>query len=180
MFENGAQDNAGAWICHEFPKIHWIRSNHQTYGYMGQGNGVGPYVWRPHPKNNQGQHRWAEIHIMRNHGALGELYPYRFKGNGFLEGGGTIPWLALVNKGLHDPDQPSWGGWSGRFTATKQKNVWSRHGDIKADEAANADFYVYTESSDDWTDPESGIRYDNEFAPVWRCCWRRFVHAGRA
>jgi len=171
VFENGAQDNAGAWICHEFPTIHWIRSNHQTYGYMGQGNGVGPHVWKPYPKTNQGQHRWAEQHIMHNHGSLGALYPYRFKGNGFLEGGGTIPWLGLVNKGLYDTGQPSWGGWSGRFTAAKQKNVWSRHKDVKADEQKSTDFYVYTESSDNWTDPESGIRYANEFTPVWR--WRR-------
>ena len=112
VFENGAQDNAGAWICHEFPSIHWIRSNHQTYGYMGQGNG-------------------------------------------FLEGGGTIPWMGLVNKGLYDPEQPSWGGWSGRFTAAKQKNVWSRHKAIKADEAKSADFYTYTETTDTWIDPDS-------------------------
>jgi hypothetical protein len=171
VFENGAQDNAGAWICREFGGIHWVRSNHQTYGYMGQGNGVGPYVWQPYPWDNQGQHRWAEQHIMRNHGALGAQYPYRFKGNGFLEGGGTIPWLGLVNNGLYDIDQPSWGGWSGRFTATKQKNVWSRHGDIRKDEETYGDFYTYTEVSDRWTDPESGIEYYNDFAPVWR--WRR-------
>ena len=30
---------------------------------------------------------------------------------------------------------------------------------------------MYTEVRDDWTDPESGIRYTNEFTPVWR--WRR-------
>jgi len=171
VFENGAQDNAGAWICREFPAIHWIRSNHQTYGYMGQGNGVGPYVWQPYPRDNQGQHRWAERNVMRGHGALGAVYPYRFNGNGFLEGGGTIPWLGLVNKGLYDIDQPSWGGWSGRFTATKQKNVWSRHKDIKRDEETYGDFYLYTEVSDRWTDPASGIEYDDEFAPVWR--WRR-------
>jgi hypothetical protein len=171
VFENGAQDNAGSWICREFPAIHWIRSNHQTYGYMGQGNGVGPHAWQPYPRDNQGQHRWAEQHIMRNHGALGVLYPYRFKGNGFLEGGGTIPWLGLVNKGLYDIDQPSWGGWSGRFTATKQKNIWSRHDDIRKDEETYGDFYAYAEVSDRWTDPESGIEYYNKFTPVWR--WRR-------
>ena len=155
VFENGAQDNAGAWICREFPAIHWIRSNHQTYGYMGQGNGVGPYVWQPYPRDNQGQHRWAERNVMRGHGALGAVYPYRFNGNGFLEGGGTIPWLGLVNKGLYDIDQPSWGGWSGRFTATKQKNVWSRHKDIKRDEETYGDFYLYTEVSDRWPGPST-------------------------
>jgi len=176
VFENGAQDNCGAWICHEFPAVHWIRSNHQTYGYMGQaGSGAkvaaGPYCWEPHPRDHQGQHRWAEIHIMRNHGPLGELYPYRFNGNGFLEGGGTIPWMGLVNRGLYDVDQPAWGGWSGRFTREKQKNVWSRHQSVKVDEEKYGDFYAYTEDTDRWVDPADGTVYENEFAAVWR--WRR-------
>jgi hypothetical protein len=175
VFENGAQDNCGAWICHEFPAIHWIRSNHQTYGYMGQANSrepaAGPYCWKPHPRTHQGQHRWAETHIMRNHGPLGRLYPYRFGGNGFLEGGGTIPWLGLVNKGLYDVDHPSWGGWSGRFTSRKQRNVWSRHGSVRRDETRYGDFFAYTEAADTWKDPDDGTVYDDIFAPVWR--WRQ-------
>ncbi len=83
VFENGAQDNCGAWICHEFPSIHWIRSNHQTYGYMGQApnreRAAGPYCWKPFPRTHQGQHRWAETHIMRNHGAIGRLVPVPFR-----------------------------------------------------------------------------------------------------
>ena len=35
VFENGSQDNSGAWIASEFPGIHWIRSNYQTYAYGG-------------------------------------------------------------------------------------------------------------------------------------------------
>ena len=27
VFENGAQDDAGAWICSKFPDIEWVRSN---------------------------------------------------------------------------------------------------------------------------------------------------------
>lgn len=175
VFENGAQDNCGAWICHEFPSIHWIRSNHQTYGYMGQATqkeaAAGPYNWKPYPRTHQGQHRWVEEHIMRGHGALGELYPYRFKGNGFVEGGGTVPWMGLVNKGLYSINHPSWGGWSGRFTATKQKNVWSRHNSVNRDEKTYGDFYVYTETIDRWIDPDDDVVYENEFTAVWR--WRQ-------
>jgi hypothetical protein len=149
--------------CNEFHLVRSIVAPGQSrYGIadVGDGNGVGPYVWQPYPRDNQGQHRWAEQHIMRNHGPLGELYPYRFKGNGFLEGGGTIPWLGLVNKGLFDMSQPAWGGWSGRFTAKKQKNVWSRHGDVRADEEQYGDFFVYTEDKDAWTNPEDGVVFD--------------------
>ncbi len=41
----------------------------------------------------------------------------------FIEGGGTIPWLRLVSQGLTDPSEPSWGGWSGRYTSKKVLNV---------------------------------------------------------
>jgi hypothetical protein len=175
VFENGAQDNCGAWICHEFPGIHWIRSNHQTYGYMGEsrdrGKAAGPWCWKPFPRTHQGQHRWAEQNIMNGHGAIGALYPYRFGGNGFVEGGGTIPWLGLVNKGLYDADHPSWGGWSGRFTRVKQEYVWSRHNSVKEDEQTYGKFAMYTEAVDSWTDLDDGTVYENEFAAVWR--WRR-------
>lgn len=183
VFENGAQDNCGAWICHEFPAVHWIRSNHQTYGYMGQSRNpndpAGPYCWQPYPDTHPGQHAWAETHIMKGHGALGTLYPYRFGGKGFLEGGGTIPWIGLVNTGLYDVDHPHWGGWSGRFTRTKQKNVWSRHRSVRRDEEGYGDFFAYTETADTWTDPSDGTVYDNAYAPVWR--WRRaMLHNCRA
>ncbi len=179
VFENGAQDNSGAWICHEFPKILWVRSNHQTYAYGGPAfdgkstRGLGPHTWQPHPCSPEGQHLWAREHIQTGHGALGALYPDRRFGKrlAYLEGGGTIPWLGLVNKGLYDTDHPSWGGWSGRFTAEKVKNVWSRHKDVRADEEKYGGFSVHTEAADAWTDPDTGTRYENEFVPVWR--WRR-------
>jgi len=174
VFENGAQDNCGAWICHEFPAVHWIRSNHQTYGYMGQSGHpdkpAGPYCWQPYPRTHPGQHQWAEAHIMRGHGPLGALYPYRFGGKGFLEGGGTIPWMGLVSRGLYDVDHPHWGGWSGRFTRTKQPNVWSRHASVRRDETTYGPFACYTEDADRWTDPADGTVYEGPFAPVWR--WR--------
>ena len=30
IYENGFQEDAGTWICHEFPEIHWICSNYQA------------------------------------------------------------------------------------------------------------------------------------------------------
>ncbi|MFZ5830470.1 MAG: nucleoside hydrolase-like domain-containing protein [Planctomycetota bacterium] len=184
VFENGAQDNAGAWICHEFPTIHWIRSNYQTYAFGGPGGrdgnvrqGLGPHFWKPYEYSAEGQHDWLKEHVRTGHGALGDLYPERRFGVGlaFMEGGGTVPWLGLVNKGLSDVDQPSWGGWSGRFSAEKVANVWSRHADIKRDEQRSAPFAVYREVSDVWTDPESGQTFHGDYVPVWR--WRPATYA---
>jgi hypothetical protein len=121
-----------------------------------------------------GQHQWALEHIKGNHGPLGKLWPIRQFGNGrvsFLEGGGTIPWLGLVNKGLFDIEHPHWGGWSGRLSREKVRNYWSKHSDIKVDEKKVAPFSVYKEVADQWTDPDTGKIYKDIYTPVWR--WRR-------
>jgi len=185
IFENGAQDNAGAWICANFPNIHWIRSNYQTYCYGGPSNdgvadnkgkfsNLGPYTWEPYAYSEIGQHQWALQHIKGDHGPLGRLWPIRQFHDGcisFLEGGGTIPFLGLVNKGLFSIDHPHWGGWSGRFTRDKVENYWSKHSSVKVDEEDNAPFYLYAEAADHWIDPETGDEYNDHFTPVWR--WRR-------
>ena len=172
VFENGSQDNAGAWICANYPDIHWIRSNFQTYCFGGPGRGeIGPNVWEPYEYSTVGQHQWLLKHVIANHGPFGNYYPLRqFHRGGvsFSEGGGTIPWLGLVNKGLFDINQPHWGGWSGRFSREKIKNFWSRHADIKVDEETYGDFYVYGEASDRWVNPDDGTVYDNDFAPIFR------------
>ncbi len=184
VFENGAQDNAGAWICANYPDIHWVRSNYQTYCYGGPSvrgklkkYQVGPHTWEPYEYSFLGQHHWALDHIKVNHGWLGKTWPLRIMGAGsihFLEGGGTIPWLGLVHQGLWDINQPHWGGWSGRFTREKVKNEWSRHKDIQVDEEKYGDFYLFTEAADNWVDEESDVHYHNEFAPIWR--WRRAMY----
>jgi hypothetical protein len=185
VFENGAQDDAGAWICTRYPDIHWIRSNYQTYCYGGPGfdsmNGredddinLGPHTWQPYEYSGVGQHQWLLEH-KGNH--LGKHYPLRHHRNGYLaylEGGGTIPWLGLIHRGLSDRMQPHWGGWSGRFSREKIKNVWSRHQSVKESELNYDDFYLFTEDSDEWTDPETGSTYNNIYAPVWR--WRRAMY----
>lgn len=185
VYENGAQDNSGAWICHHYPDVHWIRSNYQTYCYGGpafegdrDGTGtmlkLGPHTWQPFAYSPLGQHQWAMEHIMTSHGAFGLYWPMRVFPKGqihFVEGGGTIPWLCLVNRGLSDIDHPWWGGWSGRFTMEKTKNYWSKHESVRQDEQAYDPFYTFGEASDSWINAADGIQYDERFAPVWR--WRQ-------
>ncbi|NND06407.1 MAG: DUF1593 domain-containing protein [Saprospiraceae bacterium] len=184
VFENGAQDNAGAWICSKYPDIHWIRSNYQTYCYGGpmprtaeklqvKGLKKGPLTWHPYAYSDLGQHQWTLEHVIAGHGSLGAYYPLRMMGNRlfFLEGGGTIPWLGLVNQGLYSVDHLSWGGWSGRFTAEKVPNIWSRYERIQKDEESYGPFNLYTEVADHWVDPVTDSVYHNVFAPVYR--WRQ-------
>ncbi|TWT68365.1 nucleoside hydrolase-like domain-containing protein [Crateriforma conspicua] len=192
VFENGAQDNSGAWICAEFPDIHWIRSNYQTYAYGGPGGdgkkdnrgsrqSLGPYTWKPYEYSGLGQHHWALDHIKSDNGPLGVAWPLRqFSGGrlSFLEGGGTVPWLGLVNKGLFSIDHVNWGGWSGRFDPQKTSNDWSKHRSVRDDEQTGRPFKVYAEAEDHWIDPETGEDFSGIFAPVWRfrrATWNDFA-----
>ncbi|MEM9365678.1 MAG: nucleoside hydrolase-like domain-containing protein [Planctomycetota bacterium] len=175
VFENGAQDNSGAWIVHHYPKIAWHRSNHQTYGYGGPGGESsiqGPYTWEPYERTPDGQNEWAQRHIMVGHGALGAVFPPREMHGRlhFLEGGGTIPWMGLVNQGLTDPERLHWGGWSGRFSRTRHRNIYSRHKDIRSDEQAYGDFLMFEADSEvtSWTDPVHGETFSSRYVPVWR------------
>jgi hypothetical protein len=186
VFENGSQDNAGAWICSQFPDIYFIRSNYQTYCYAGdpanndveidhEGNmkEMGPNYWQPYEYSGIGQHQWLLENVIGNHGPFGKYYPLRQNGSGkinFMEGGGTIPWLGLMQKGFYSIDHPNWGGWSGRFTKEKKENYWSRHLDIRKDEKQNAPFYTFVEDVDKWIDPRNGDVYHSIFTPVYR--WR--------
>jgi len=175
VFENGAQDNSGAWITEHYPKIAWHRSNHQTYAYGGPGGNdgsiQGPYTWEPYERTAVGQHEWAKQHIMADHGALGECFPPRLMGRlHFLEGGGTIPWMCLVNRGLADPEHLEWGGWSGRFSHSRHQNVYSRHQDVRRDEQNYGDFAMFEADSETeiWTDPVHGETFSSHYVPVWR------------
>jgi len=170
VYENGSQDNGGAWIVNNFPDIHWRRSNGQTYQYMGS---LDPYCWEPFPKTADGQHEWANEHIQKDHGPLGKFYPDRkFGGKTWtLEGGGTTPWLGLINQGLYNPDHQNWGGWGGRFSK-ERRNVWSGYDDIRGDEqAAYHSVMVYDVVSDIWRDPVYSKEYNSIGTPVFR--WRR-------
>ncbi|WP_299668708.1 nucleoside hydrolase-like domain-containing protein [uncultured Polaribacter sp.] len=183
VFENGAQDNAGAYICKQYPAIHWIRSNYQTYSYGGPKSPpesstleIGPHFWGEYDYSYSGQNDWLIENVMKHHGSLGALYPERRFGKkmGFMEGGGTVPWIGLVNKGLFDINHPSWGGWGGRYSSKKQADVWSRHQSVRVDEIKYAPFYAHNDVSDSWFNKKDKQTYNNNFVPVWR--WREAMY----
>jgi hypothetical protein len=154
VYDDAGQDNAGAWICNQFPKIIWCRNRKQVFSlYCGgkhrEAEVKGPYTWEPYTKNAQGQHDWADEHVKKDHGPLGALYPDRFGRKGGLEGGGTTSWIGLANKGLYDPEHITWGGWGGRFTAEKQLNVPARYESFL--EEPYKPFFMFTETTDDFT-----------------------------
>jgi hypothetical protein len=185
VYEDYGQDDAGAWICHNFPDILWIRSLDQVFGLMGPGpphmppgrlpTDREPYVWQPYPPTDEGQHLWMKEHVQHNHGPLGALYPDRTGRDGrfrYLEGGNTTTWIGLVNKGLYDPEHINWGGWGGRFQNQKRQ-ILAGQGRVRYGEGEKPylPFTMYPDASDKWTDPETGRVHDDVWTPVQR--WRR-------
>jgi hypothetical protein len=179
VYDNSGQDESGAWICHEFPDIFYIRGKVQNRSFGGPtNNNLGPHCWKPFEYAPWGQHQWAKEHIQTNHGALGESYPDR-KVDGkyhFMGGGGVIPWAGLINPGLSDISHPSWGGWSGRYTAKKTLNPYSGFPIIHPDEKQYLPFKAYTDGDDvidKWINPADGLTYEDIFTPGWR--WRQAI-----
>ncbi len=173
VYDDAGQDEAGAWICHNFPDIFYVRSQQQVFGLYGGGDGTagGPQVCQP------SQEAWANEHIRRGHGVLGALYPQRLMKDYNmhvryfpLDGGGTTTWIGHVNKGLYDPAQPSWGGWGGRFTAVKHENVAASIEAVRPAEAKYRPYWMYMQTADTWSDGQTEWK-DNVFAPLFR--WRK-------
>ena len=143
-------------------------------------NNDGPVTWNPaadYP--GQGQHAWAREHVMTGHGPLGALYPRREKYlrpeiDHTIEGGGTSTWIGHVNHGLYVAEQPTWGGWGGRFTGKLARNVRAdqlKWADLVHTEEPYMPFYMIPEASDTWTDPQTNITYEGIGVPIYR--WRR-------
>ncbi len=190
VLDDSGQDDAGAWINQEFPEVFYIRNSPQVYGLNGPDLNMGPQPWKP-----LNQYTWAEVNVRRRHGILGELFPQRiiYPGNHascfprdvvglffwFMDGGGTTGVLTMLNNGLNDPEEISWGGWGGRFLWEKRKifageSVNSpKEGGSGSNASIDEGPYVwenmYPCANDTWTDEDSGITYEhNIFVPLWR------------
>lgn len=92
------QDDAGAWIAKNFPEILYIR-NTEVYG------------WTPDDE-------WIKNNI-QSKGLLGRTYPDRR----WATEGDSPSFLYFCANGLNTPEHPEYGGWGGRFSTTKQKNI---------------------------------------------------------
>ena len=68
---------------------------------------------------------WVEENVRTNHGPLGKLYPRDGGGVAGMKEGDTPSWFYFLPNGLGDPEQPSWGGWGGRFGLFSGRNQWN-------------------------------------------------------
>ena len=145
------QDDTGAWIRQQFPKLFWIGSIHAFRDYSVAGwSGIGADINAPDPAVDQTliNHDWQKrVAAM---GPLGAVYPLS---TGIMEGD-TPSFLGLIPNGLNLPARPDYGGWGGR------------HGKV------NAAYGLYADAADTVVGRDGSIRRDAR-ATVWR--WREAV-----
>ncbi len=64
---------------------------------------------------------WVNANVVNGHGPLGAGYPIvnqnpdTSRNTSGVKEGDTPSWFYLLPNGLSDPDEPTWGGWGGRF-----------------------------------------------------------------
>jgi len=82
------------------------------------------YSWKKHiPK---GHHKyfdkaWMQANLLKGHGPLGAAYPT----DHFKSEGDSPSFMHQIRVGLGSLEDPSWGGWGGRFEReTGTRNVW--------------------------------------------------------
>jgi Protein of unknown function (DUF1593) len=101
------QDDSGVWIRTEFPELFYIVS---PGGYAAATWG-GMMAAQTGFDSTEVSNRWIAANVQQGHGPLGARYPDVAYG---MEGD-TPSFLSLIPNGLNVPEQPSWGGWGGRY-----------------------------------------------------------------
>jgi hypothetical protein len=129
--ELAGQDDAGAWICHNFTGIFFIRSQVQWRGFSYRVDNL----W---PESRGGDEHcvapeWFEEHVISGHGPLGAVYPQAK----YLYEGDTPTFLNLLCNGLSEPDSVYYGGWGGRFAPKKKMNVGNGSDNASIDDYLN-------------------------------------------
>ena len=129
------QDDAGAWIAKNYPKLIYIR-NKSVYGW---------------PKNDE----WYRKHVQEV-GPLGKVYASRI----WATEGDSPSFLYCINNGLNCPEHIDYGGWGGRFSCIRKENIesmdWVKKNNL--DEMQYAPYLMYGASEEGgrainiWTD----------------------------
>ena len=154
------QDDAGAWIRHEFPKLFYIVSpSAPTDGlgyYRSTWAGISGdrfyHIGLGHDIDMV-ENPWLEKYVIQNHGALGALYP-PLK---FIMEGDTPSFLGLINHGLGWEISPAYGGWGGRYAwyqpSGETRPIWTDNS-----------------NSRDRVTADNGLTETSNAATIWR--WR--------
>jgi len=106
LYQVSWQDTGAVWLWNEFPGLFRIQCD---------GGHRGMYCCGDSADRDQA---WVDRHVKAGHGALGALYPKAGRTDGVKEGD-TPSFLHLIPNGLSEPNDPTQGGWGGRFRASR-------------------------------------------------------------
>lgn len=163
VYDIAGQDDSGAWICRNFPKIFWLRS-------VDMFQAISVRIARPFPPYVTGPNletfttEWVAGNI-RNHGPLGKLYPERK----WKYEGDTPAFLYLLPIGLNDPEEMTQGSWGGRFNRFKTLNPDCFNKKNTEAQKKFRDFEIHTEAPDCWC--YQSKTYTSTYAGLFR--WRQ-------
>jgi hypothetical protein len=121
VYDIADQDGLFDWITRNFPNLWYILS--KAPDGQDKRNAVfrGMYLGGDEELTSTA---WLQQHVTQNHGPLGQLYPNKGlwtapNPHGALKEGDTPSWFYFLHNGLHEPSQPHYGGWGGRY----EKNI---------------------------------------------------------
>ena len=163
VYDIAGQDDGGAWICHTFPEIFYLRS-------VLQFQGISVREARPFPPDVTGANietfttEWVADNVI-SHGPLGALYverKWKYEGD-------TPAFLYLLPNGLSDPEQMSQGNWGGRFDPVRMRNAGAFNKTCAAAQLKYHDYSMFTEAADTWSWGEHTYKH-NTTAALFR--WR--------
>jgi inosine-uridine nucleoside N-ribohydrolase len=109
------QDDLKQWMHEEIPGVNYILNAQQFWRVIA-------YSWDR--KNPMQEHEiytagWLAENVL-NVGPLGEIYDRKI-----MEEGDSPAFFHVMNTGLRSTEDPSWGGWGGRFTKRGPGNFWT-------------------------------------------------------
>ncbi|HVR71896.1 MAG TPA: nucleoside hydrolase-like domain-containing protein [Vicinamibacteria bacterium] len=176
----------GAWIRREFEDVRYVETGppgmdrfaalfRGMYQNDSPGGGVPlPLVDDETAASNQ--EAWVEEHVRSGHGPLGAGYPLVVQNppaprhtRGVKEGD-TPSWFFAFANGLGDPDQPTWGGWGGRFRPGQGGHFTDAEDDHPS---GSADAAVRRK----WTVARWRRAYQNDFRARMDWCVQPFARA---
>ncbi len=182
---SGAQ-GTGEWILSNFPTLRYVEAGPPSLNrftslfrgmYQNDSDGKGTRTQLVSdavvPLD---QTEWVTTNLRTGHGPLGAGYPIvtqnpsTSRNTRGVKEGDTPSWFFILPNGLGDPDQPTWGGWGGRFShdtgghfIDAQDEHWSGTNDASVQRK--------------WTVARWRTDYQNDFAARMDWCLSPFASA---
>ena len=184
------QQGTGEWIRQNFPNLRYVEAGPPTIsGYTSvfrgmyqndsAGGGAPTLQLVADAVVPLNQAAWVSNNICVGHGPLGGNYPITAQNPGTtrntsgVKEGDSPSWLFVVPNGLSDPEQPTWGGWGGRFVS----DVGGHYID---GEDAHWSGTADSATRRKWTVARWRVYYQNDFAARMDWCVQPYTNANHA